>query len=92
MFVGSSTSPTQPVIIDDQQVNSGRFSISLSDVAGKIKQLAIPVMGMYVLSNIPGASAGPLAYSACIVACTGTGPAAPFCWTCCLAALFVPGP
>lgn len=70
-------------------LNAGPLVVN---IVKNINKVAVPAIALFAMANMTIADAGPLAYAACIIACTGTGPAAPFCWGCCLAALAIPGP
>ena len=71
----------------------GRQPTSLSSITSRLSTLALTAFALYSIANIQGAEAGPLAYAACCIACTGAGPASFFCWAiACGAALVAPGP
>lgn len=52
-----------------QNVFNEIYSLNLPVVVNTINQIAIPAIALFVLSNIPEASAGPIAYATCISGC-----------------------
>jgi|GEM_PF-2165621 len=48
---------------------SRKYSLNLPTVAKVLNKVAIPAIILFALSNIPGASAGPLAYATCVSGC-----------------------
>jgi hypothetical protein len=73
------------------------FSLSSVDkIAKKLALVAIPTIGLYALSNIPGTEAGPVAYATCLAACGGAtavgGPISLACILTCLPFLAAPTP
>jgi len=78
--------------IPTQETVAEKFSTMIPNATRNLTKIAVPTVIMLGISLVEGAEAGPLAYSACVLGCATAGPAAPFCWTCCLAALFAPGP
>jgi hypothetical protein len=64
-----------------------------SRLMSRVNELAVPIIAIGALACLPGASGGPLAYSACVIGCTTlTGPAAITCFYWCLGLLPLPGP
>ncbi|MDP1609221.1 MAG: hypothetical protein Q8L98_07915 [Chlamydiales bacterium] len=92
---------TQPVGLstfsNQRQEESYRFSGLLPGIARNISKFAIPIIAIAAMSNIPGADAGPLAYSACVIGCIPVisglaGPASAACMMWCAALIPLPGP
>jgi hypothetical protein len=77
-------------------VQGGKFSQwipSAGDIAANVRKVAMPVITLYMLSQIPVVGAGPLEYMACIAGCTIlTGPAAVTCFHWCAPVILLPGP
>jgi len=69
-----------------QGISSAIPALGFSPMSSPTKTLAITLLVLATLSNIPKVSAGPVAYSQC---CAATGP-----WgmLACLPLLLVPGP
>jgi len=69
------------------------FSIDIPRIISNISQVALPIITLIALDNLPGVSGGPLTYAACCVGCTALlPPAVPACLNVCLGFLFLPGP
>lgn len=95
MIVSAITQQTQSSI-PPESAKRGRLaghSFSSSNIPGQLYKCAFPLLILAGLSNIPGANAGPLSYSACVLGCTTVAPPLfPACVTMCLAVLFLPTP
>ncbi|NGX38392.1 MAG: hypothetical protein K1000chlam2_01565 [Chlamydiae bacterium] len=89
MKTSAITQSMHSQIIQKPSVNTGKYTLSLPSVAGTVRKFAMPIFFTLVLSNIPGAEAGPMAYAACTTLCLGfaTPVFAPLCITGCLPAL-----
>jgi len=74
--------------------NSRKYTINFPQMAHNLGKIAVPLIISFALSNLPGASAGPIEYAVCITGCTlfGTPAAFPVCSAFCLPILFLPGP
>jgi hypothetical protein len=74
------------------EARQGVYSYA-SRLVSRVNELAVPIITIGALACLPGASGGPLAYSACVIGCTTlTGPAAITCFYWCLGLLPLPGP
>lgn len=73
---------------------SGKYSLSLPQIASNLNKFALPIIAFYAFSSAQTAMAGPLEYSACVIACTLFGMAATFpaCAAACLLLLPLPTP
>ena len=85
----SGKSPSLTSIVQNTVQTVGRYSTRILPVAAKLLLVALP---LFVLANIPGAEAGPLAYASCMAGCIAMGPFAPACWPACLPILALPTP
>lgn len=91
---GASYQPAEilnnSLIVESQ----GRFSSHFNFVnINAIGKLALGAFALYALSNIPGASAGPVLYGQCVLACTTVFPPfIPACILGCLPLLAAPTP
>lgn len=77
--------------------NRSIYSRWTPKIINTIHNLAIPMIALYALSNIPGAQAGPMAYGLCVEACFAAAgwwfpPAIPVCVAGCIPLLLAPGP
>lgn len=75
----------------------GKFSKAIPRIAHNLNKVAIPAFVLFLLSNVPGADAGPLAYAVCVGGCAPVisglaGPVALACINWCAPILFLPGP
>lgn len=90
-----SSSSVKPVCNSSIKINEKTqiFSEKLGSIMKNINSVAIPIITLFVLSNMSLAEAGPLAYSACCISCTALlPPAIPACLNLCLPILFFPSP
>lgn len=70
----------------------GKFSTLLPKISRNLTKIAIPIIVMVAISQMPTAEAGPLAYASCMAGCTAMGIFAPVCWPACIPVLAIPGP
>jgi len=47
----------------------GKFSKAIPRIAHTLNKVAIPAFVLFLLSNVPGADAGPVAYGVCCACC-----------------------
>jgi hypothetical protein len=86
--VAMCSEPSTNLIQRSTPQTRGRYSTWISTAARKTGTFVLGVLAIYAASSIPGADAGPAAYTACVAACGGL----PWCWPACWPMMFIPGP
>ncbi len=88
-FVGQNGSQYQT-----NNLNSAKYSLDFPAIARNFSEIAVPAISLFAMSQLTGASAGPLEYAACTTACAlfCSPIAIPGCVTACLPLLFLPTP
>ena len=94
MSIHAINQSVQQHVVSSSNSTLGRFSLSLPSVTRNLNKITVLAIAFFALSNLRGASAGPLEYSACVIACTlfATPVAFPACVTACLPLIFIPTP
>jgi hypothetical protein len=88
-----SIQAARPKQAQQSEVRIGNQSNIIPNIIRNINKIAVFVFSLYVLSNIPQVSSGPLSYAACCIGCTTVAPPLfPACVTICLALLPLPTP
>ena len=94
MSVSSVTRRTQQPFVQHTR-QEGKFSRWMPSLPGlpNINKVALPLITILLVSNLPIADGGPLEYAACCLGCSVlTGPAAITCLYWCMPLIFLPGP